>query len=58
MGDFHLGRGEYDDAISSYQEGLNLDPSNGALRQKLGGAIKACKKENAILNEGLSCGSR
>ena len=57
MGDFHLGRGEYDDAISSYQEGLNLDPSNGALRQKLEGAIKACRKENAILNEGLSCGS-
>ncbi len=58
LGDFHLGRGEYDDAISSYQRGLQLDPSNSVLQQKLDGAIKACKKENAILNEGLSCGSR
>jgi hypothetical protein len=58
LGDFHLGRGEYDDAISSYQRGLQLDPSNSAIRQKLEGAIKACKKENAILSEGFSCGSR
>jgi hypothetical protein len=58
LGDFHLGRGEYDDAIANYQKGLELDPSNGVLQQKLDGAIKACKKENAILNEGLSCGSR
>lgn len=58
LGDFHLGRGEYDDAITSYQRGLQLDPSNSVLRQKLDGAINACKKENAILNEGLSCGSR
>ncbi len=57
LGDFHLGRGEYDDAIASYEEGLKLDPSNAALRQKLDGAIKACKKENAILNEGLNCGA-
>ena len=58
LGDFHLQRGEYDDAISSYQRGLQVDPSNSTLRQKLEAAIKACRKENAILNEGLSCGSR
>ena len=58
LGDFHLGRGEYDDAIANYQKGLEMDPSNGVLQQKLDGAIKACKKENAILNEGRSCGSR
>jgi len=57
MGDFHLGRGEYDDAIASYQKGLRLDPSNSLLLQKLEAGIKACKKENAILNEGLKCGS-
>jgi serine/threonine-protein kinase len=56
MGDFHLGRGEYDEAISSYQEGLSLDPSNAPLRKKLDGAIKTCKKESAVLNENLSCG--
>jgi serine/threonine-protein kinase len=58
LGDFHLGRGEYDDAIASYQKGLQLDPSNSVLQQKLDGAIKACRKENAILNEGLNCGSK
>jgi tetratricopeptide (TPR) repeat protein len=56
MGDFHLGRGEYDEAISSYQEGLNLDPSNAALRKKLDAAIRTCKKESAVLGENLSCG--
>jgi tetratricopeptide (TPR) repeat protein len=56
MGDFHYGRGEYDDAIANYEEGLKLDPSNADLRQKLDVAIKACKKESAILNEGFKCG--
>jgi serine/threonine protein kinase len=56
LGDFHLGRGEYDSAIASYQDGLQLDPNNAELREKLAKAIQACKKENAILNEGLSCG--
>jgi hypothetical protein len=56
MGDFHLGRGEYDDAISQYQDGLRLDPSCPELQQRLEGAIKACKKENAILNESFNCG--
>ncbi|HXW14146.1 MAG TPA: protein kinase [Terriglobia bacterium] len=58
LGDFHLARGEYDDAIASYQRGLQLDPSNAVLLQKLDSAIKACKKENSILNEGLNCGAR
>ncbi len=57
LGDFHLGRGEYDDAISAYQQGLKLDPSNAALRQKLDGAIKSCKQENAVLNTGHKCGA-
>ena len=56
VGDFHLGRGEYDDAIVSYREGFKLDPSNTILRYKLNRAIETCKKENAALNEGFTCG--
>jgi tetratricopeptide (TPR) repeat protein len=57
MGDFHSSRGEYDDAISAYQQGLKLDPSNAALRQKLDNAIKSCKQENAVLNTSHKCGA-
>ena len=57
LGDFHLQRGEYDDAISSYQRGLQLDPSNSVLRQKLAGAINTCKIESKILGESFRCGA-
>ena len=57
LGDFHRGRGEYNDAITYYQKGLQLEPSNAELRQKLDEATKACKKENAILGESFNCGS-
>jgi serine/threonine-protein kinase len=57
MGDFHLSRGEYDDAIASYQKGLQLDPSNSVLRQKLAGAINTCKIESKILGESFRCGA-
>ena len=57
LGDFHLGRGEYDDAIASYQRGLQLDPSNSVLKDKLEGAINTCKTESKILNENFKCGS-
>ncbi|MGD0225301.1 MAG: protein kinase [Terriglobia bacterium] len=56
LGDFYYKRGEYGKAITAYQEGLNLDPSNAELHQKLDETIKACKKENAILGESLNCG--
>jgi hypothetical protein len=58
LGDFHYKRGEYDDAIASYEEGLRMDPTNAELRQKLEETINACKKENAILNESFKCGGR
>jgi serine/threonine-protein kinase len=58
LGTWHLGRGEYDDAIASFREGLKLDPSNAELRQKLDATITACKKENDILNEGFKCGAQ
>lgn len=56
LGDFNLRRGDYDQAIAAYREGLALDPNNTVLQTKLEGAIKACKAENAIMKEGLSCG--
>ena len=55
LGDFHYRRGEYDDAISAYREGLALDPSNVELRGILQETINACKKKNALLNEDLRC---
>jgi hypothetical protein len=56
-GDYHSKRGEYDDAIASYEEGLKLDPSNTELRQKLVETIKTCKTENAVMGESLRCGA-
>jgi hypothetical protein len=58
QGKFHLARGEYDEAIASFQEGVNLDPSNAELRRELKGSIEACRKEEALLREGLRCGAR
>ncbi len=55
-GDFHRARGEYDDAIASYEDGLKLDPSNTVLRQKLDATIKECKKGNDLLNLDFKCG--
>lgn len=56
-GDYHLRRGEFDQAIASYQEGWKLDPSNALLRKKLDGAIQACKQENAVEALHLKCGA-
>ena len=56
LGDWHLGRGEYDDAIAAYADALSIDPSSAAVREKLSKAKSACQKENSILNEGLKCG--
>jgi hypothetical protein len=58
LGDFHVNRGEYAEAIDSYQKGLQIDPSNSVLREKIRNAISACQKENSILNESNNCGSR
>jgi len=56
-GDAHLARGEFDDAIAAYRRGLQLDPYNTGIREKVREAIKACNKENAILNKRLNCGA-
>ena len=55
-GDFYLRRGEFEEAIGAYQEGLQLDPSNSTLRQKLQSAIKACNQENEVLQTQMNCG--
>lgn len=57
LGDFHLQRGEYDDAIESYQRGLRINPSDAALRARLNSAIESCKKEVAILHTEDKCGA-
>jgi serine/threonine-protein kinase len=57
-GKYHRDRGEYDEAITSYQEGLQLDPSNAQLRQELEKTIKACKSERAALGENFKCGGQ
>ena len=57
LGDFLYKRGQYDKAIAAYREGLELDPNNAEIHQKLDEVIKACKKENDVLNEGFRCGS-
>jgi len=41
MGKFHMARGEYDQAIHSYEEGLRLDPLNQELQDLLDEAKKA-----------------
>jgi len=41
MGKFHFYRGEYDEAIQAYEEGLRLDPSNQELKDLLDKAKKA-----------------
>jgi tetratricopeptide (TPR) repeat protein len=56
LGDFHLHRGEYDDAIAAYRKGLELGPANAQLIQKLKAVIQTCQKEKAILGGDMKCG--
>jgi serine/threonine protein kinase len=51
QGDFFLKRGEYDSAIDAYEKGLNLDPSNQDLREKLERTRKARDIERKILQQ-------
>jgi hypothetical protein len=55
LGDFHLRRGEFDEAISAYQAAEKIVPGSIEIRQKLDSTIAACKKERAILAEDLKC---
>jgi serine/threonine-protein kinase len=49
LGDFYFKDGKYADAIKAYQEGLNLDPSNPALLDRMARAKKAKAVEDRIL---------
>ncbi len=51
QGDFFLKRGDYDSAIAAYQDGLNLDPSNQQLRDKIDKTKKARDIERKILQQ-------
>ncbi len=47
-GDFYYDNGEYDNAIGAYQKGLNVDPSNAELRQKIQKARNAKATETGV----------
>ncbi len=49
LGDFFTDRGDYEKAISAYQDGLRADPTNPALRSKLARAQKAKDAEGRLL---------
>jgi cytochrome c-type biogenesis protein CcmH/NrfG len=48
LGDFFLDRGAYDDALQEYQRGLNLDPTNQALRARIERARRAKAAEERL----------
>jgi serine/threonine-protein kinase len=50
LGDSYLKDGKYDEAIKAYQEGLNLDPSNPDLLNRIERAKKAKAVEEKILH--------
>ena len=50
-GDWHKGRGEYQEAIKAYQKGLALDPSNAELQRKIREARSAQQTEDQILGK-------
>jgi tetratricopeptide (TPR) repeat protein len=49
-GDFYLKRGEYDSAISAYQDALKLDPNSAEAADKIAKARKAQEIENKVLH--------
>jgi serine/threonine-protein kinase len=50
LGDSYFKDGKYDDAIKAYQDGLNLDPSNPDLLDRMERAKKAKAVEEKILH--------
>jgi cytochrome c-type biogenesis protein CcmH/NrfG len=48
LGDFFLDRGAYDNAIQEYQNGLNLDPTNPALKARIERAQRAKAAEERL----------
>ncbi len=50
-GDWHKQRGEYKQAITAYEKGLALDPSNAELKKKIQEARTAKQAEDQILGK-------
>jgi lipopolysaccharide biosynthesis regulator YciM len=48
MGDFYFDRGEYENAINEYQQGLNADRTNRELNSKLVRARRAKSAEERL----------
>jgi lipopolysaccharide biosynthesis regulator YciM len=48
MGDFYFDRGEYENAINEYQQGLNADRTNRELSSKLVRARRAKSAEERL----------
>jgi serine/threonine protein kinase len=48
MGDFYFDRGEYENAINEYQQGLNADPTNRELNSRLVRARRAKSAEERL----------
>lgn len=48
MGDFYFDRGEYENAINEYQQGLNADPTNRELNSRLARARRAKAAEDRL----------
>jgi tetratricopeptide (TPR) repeat protein len=48
LGDFHYDRGEYDDAITEYRQGLETDASNSVLQAKIRRARRAKAAEQRL----------
>lgn len=56
MGDSQSQRGEFDEAIHSYRQALQLDPSNHDLFKALKQAIRSCKAAKFVFAGELQCG--
>jgi cytochrome c-type biogenesis protein CcmH/NrfG len=56
LGKFLAKNGQYDEAIATFRQGLQLDPSNAELQNQLAETIKACQAENKTLGENNKCG--
>jgi hypothetical protein len=55
LGEFHQGRGEYDEAIAAFKAGLKLCPSSTELQKLLAETVRACKSERDIMHRNVKC---
>jgi cytochrome c-type biogenesis protein CcmH/NrfG len=56
LGRFLAKNGEYDEAIATLKQGLQMDPTNADLNNQLAETIKACQAEDKIMGASFKCG--